>query len=202
MIDTNSSLPSVAELVSEMRSTGYYGRRKWISELEIGCGTALVCMIQLEATVCQLIPPWLDGGMDEDDLWAFYNSNFRQHLDAFCNILRDSVWSASLKIAELIKGVTEFLADLYELRLDSTLEYGSVAINALLVVMVSRQAMESDIRGNGLHSHVVWESNNVDGNFLSSASHRCENLVLEVGTHVSIESAINSVVEFIRKGSR
>jgi hypothetical protein len=161
----------IQELVEELRSTGYHGRDTWLPSIDRREGTTIAAIRQLEVCASQMVSPWFDAVMDEQELWSFLRSHFSPRLLALEEIIESNsvslpirfdagdlsfrtVWAVIRRWIKGIGGVNE------------QPDYGNFVVTFMVSVMVLRQLVEVQNLESTAGDRFVCESTNVAGAFL------------------------------------
>jgi len=165
----------IQELVEELRSTGFHGREAWLPSIGRQAGTAIAAIRQLEVCASQMVSPWFDGVMDEQELWFFLRSHFLPRLLSLEEIVDNNVartkilwrgadddsfhqtWTAIQRQIRAVAATNELP------------DYGEFAVTLLVSVMVLRQWIEAEYSKNTTGGCFVGESTNVAGEFFAQS---------------------------------
>jgi hypothetical protein len=161
-------------LVENFRATGYAGREPWISALDAVTGTRVVAVRQLEACATYPACAWRDDVADEVRLWSFMRECLLKPLLSFARIVEASIPTVCVSgdangnnyLALAWKSVSQLLDRLANAEPPKT-SYPETAVSFLLAVMVLRQIVDAEARGEDVdQTRFVLFSTNVHPTFL------------------------------------
>jgi hypothetical protein len=180
------------DLVENFRAMGYGGREPWISALDPAAGTRVVAVRQLEACATYPACAWRDEVGDEARLWSFMRQCLLKPLLSFARIVEASIPTARAcgdakadnYLALAWRNVDQLLDQLANAE-PSKASYSETVVNFLLAVMVLRQIVDADARGEAVdQAHFVPFSTNVHLAFLPSLFDKLGSTVIDLSKPV------------------
>lgn len=183
------------DLVREMRVTGNYGHDLWIQSLDEGFGEAVVASRQLESSVTRIAAAWVDGSMDDNELWEFLESNLQNNVSEFAKILRDSFRESDAKShGPIVEATCAFVTDLRSFNDKANWNFGRTSVAAVIAAMALRQLLEDTCNGGDGTKEFKLYSSNVAGEFLAACLAKMNSPPFQLDSGCTLNVAQHEIV--------
>jgi hypothetical protein len=161
----------IQDLVEELRSTGYHGRDAWLQGVEPRKGTRIAAIRQLEVCSSQMASSWVEGVMDEQELWALFRSHFLPRILAIEAIIDSTFATPKVSFGDEDASIRQVCAAIRSQveaieHEDAHPNYGVFAVILLVSVMVLRQLAEAQKLDSEARNQFMFESTNVARPFM------------------------------------
>ena len=188
------------DVVEHFRSTGYDGREPWIAALDPIIGARVVAVRQLEACATHPACAWRDEVDDEPGLWQFMRECLLEPLESLARIVEANIPEGSAGLGANTQGdklsdiawqtVRRLLGQLRSAEPSRT-SYPETAVNFLLAVMVLRQIVDADARGEAAaKTRFVPFSTNVHPTFLPDLLGKLGSTVIDLASPPTLSELI------------
>ena len=204
----------IAEIIEEIRSSGYFGREPELTELDLPAARRLIALRVIENAASHMVALWIQGDTDNQQCWEFGKSCILPLALHPAEVvqgnlsLSDSVSAGQQSFLAQWVAIRSCLASLQTADTART-DFGSCALIFLAATMVITQWTESMVlpsRAGVAPGRFVMSSRNVASSFLKSALDKLGWVPFSIDEGVELQELSDRVVaqmeESLRRAER